>query len=342
MEFSRPVFESGYLETEEGLFFAVKGFVHPPDRFLACLRYVPDPRGDRRRQKVLYRRLYHFAEQEHFLQAYYPQYLAFEPTIHATLQSVPRQSVSQFYDPRIRLQELSQGLDHDPVEKDAVAFADLLQKESGVSPSSLGISGSLLVGLHTFQSDLDFTVHGAHNCQAVRQTLKSLLANGKNESIRRLDRQGLQALYAERVADTLMPYQDFIRSEKDKVIQGRFRERTYFIRFLKEPEEIGENYGDRCYGSIGRVEILATVVDDRDAIYTPCRYLLEKVQFPYGDPTRDVREIVSYRGRFCEQARAGDLVRSRGALEQVQERSGFTWHRLLLGNHKEDVLFVQR
>jgi predicted nucleotidyltransferase len=52
----------------------------------------------------------------------------------------------------------------------------------------------------------------------------------------------------------------------------------------------------------------------------------------------DVAEIVSYRGRFCEQARAGDRIRARGTLERVQAKDGRVWHRLLLGNHPDDIM----
>src|SRR5512145_2772289 len=88
--------EGYYLETGEGLFFAVKGLAHPPDRWIAVLRYIPDAeKGERLKNGVLYRRMYHFDEQEQWLQATYPQYLAFDPSFNAMLQSVPRTSVQR-------------------------------------------------------------------------------------------------------------------------------------------------------------------------------------------------------------------------------------------------------
>jgi predicted nucleotidyltransferase len=336
------VIESHYLETTEGLFFAVKGLVHPPDRIVGCLRYRPNPDGDRQKAGYNYSRLYHFAEQVQFLQDYYPQYLAFEWTVRATLQSVPRQFIRRIYDPRVRMQELSLQFNRDPLEDDALAFIDQLHKLSGVSKDSLGISGSLLIGLHTPKSDLDVTVHGKHNCLTLHQALKRLLAQDGSNTINRLDEQGMEALYAERSADTHMAYTNFFRSERDKVIQGQFHGRTYFIRFLKELEETGETYGSLCYSPEGKAEILATVTDDNDAIFTPCCYSLGEVRFLDGSPVEDLREIISYRGRFCEQARIGDMVQAYGTLERVQDRSGRTWHRLLLGNNVEDTMFLQR
>lgn len=336
------VIESYYLETQEGLFFAVKGLVHPPDRFFACLRYAPEPdSGDRLKEGRRYRRLYHFAEQEQFLQTTYRRYLIFDPIYRTTLQCVPRECIRRVYDPRTRLQEFAQR-ERDPVEEDALALAALLQQEACIPWTGLGISGSLLIGLHTAHSDLDMTVHGVQNCRAVHRALKQLLDTGSNSSILRSDRKELGELYIERAADTQMAFDDFLRSERNKVIQGRFRSREYFIRFLKNPEEIEENYGDYHYTPLERVRIRATVTDASEAIFTPCRYSLAEVHFLERSPGVEPVEAVSYRGRFCEQARAGERVLVCGTLERVQARNGRSWHRLLLGNHFEDTMILWR
>lgn len=352
---SCDVIESHYLETGEGLFFAVKGLVHPLDRFLAILRYVPDPGGERQKNGQRYRRLYHFAEQEQLLRARYPQYLAFDPVCQATLQSVPRSCVRRIYDPRRRLQEIRQQPERDPVEDDALAFASFLQHEAHIPWASLGISGSLLIGLHTPYSDLDITVYGAQNCRAVQRALQQALAAGTGSGISRLDRQGVADLYVERVADTRMAFTDFVQVEQGKVNQGQFRGRLYFIRFVKEPAEVEERYGDYQYTPLGRVGIAATVTDAGESLFTPCSYLLEGVRLLHGPSAGRVAitpvgtglnpvptEIVSFRARFSEQAQAGDRVQAWGTVERVQARDGRVWHRLLLGNHPEDTMVLQR
>jgi uncharacterized protein len=336
------VIESHYVETKEGLFFAIKGLVHPHELFFACLRYIPDPSGDRMKNGCLYRRMYHFEEQEQFLQKHYPQYLTFDPTIQATLQSVPRQSIQRIFDPRAYLQHLKQQSEHDPVEEDALAFANLLQTIAGIPDENIGISGSLLIGMHTQRSDLDFSVYGTHNCQSLHKALKNLLSRGENETIGRLDPKGMKDLYTERSGDTQMGYEDFIHIEQNKVNQGQYRGRVYFIRFLKKPEEIGEIYGDYHYTPLGRAEIQATVTADQDAIFTPCSYSLADVRILQGDSANLVQEIVSFRGRFCDQARVGDPIQASGTIERVVDKSGCIWHRLLLGNSLEDTMFLRR
>ena len=337
---TNPIIESHYLETHEGLFFAVKGLVHPSDRFIACVRYAPDPKGDRQKEGQRYRRLYHFEEQEQFLQTEHPHYLTFDSVCQATLQSVPHVCIRRVYDPRVHLQELLQS-GRDSVEEDALAFVSVLQQEASIPWHGLGISGSLLIGLHTPHSDLDVTVYGVQNSWAVHHMLKKLLTDGTRQ-LRKFDRQGVEKLYSERVADTRMSFDDFVRTEKDKVMQGWFRGRPYFIRFLREPAEADESYGDFYYAPLGRTGIKATVLDAGESIFTPCRYSLAAIDVLEGSPAEDVAEIVSYRGRFCEQAQVGDMIQAWGTLERVQAKGGRVWHRLLLGNSPDDIMVAQR
>jgi predicted nucleotidyltransferase len=333
--------EGYYLETRDRLFFAVKGLEHPPDRVIAVLRYAPDPeRGDRKKGASLYRRYYHFSEQEQFLQASYPEYLGYVQVFQATLQSVPRSLIQRVYDPRRRLKEMTQAQAREPLERDAADFTTVLKAQAGVPWSALGITGSLLIGMHTKNSDLDVVVYGTKNCEKVYRALRTLLDTQPVPELRRLDTRGLEELYAGRVMDTHMDFRDFAGAEKTKVNQGRFRQRTYFIRFVKNVHEVTEIYGDLRYFPVGRAAIAASIADDREAMFTPCRYKLTNVRSLQGPQVPDLSEIVSFRGRFCEQARTGDPVIATGTLERVQSSRGDTWYRLLLGNSPQDSMVV--
>jgi uncharacterized protein len=335
------VVESFYLETQDGLFFGVKGLEHPPDRLIAILRYAPDPeRGGRKKCGKSYRRLYHFAEQEQLLQTAYPQYMAYDPVFHTTLQSVPKAMIWQIYDPCLRLKELMQASNRKGIEEDAATFAALLLREAGIPVSGLGITGSLLIGLQTELSDLDIAVFGAQNCNRVYQALWRLLDTPSGTELRRLDTQGVDDLYAQRAKDTRMGFQDFVSLEKRKANQGSFRGRTYFVRFIKHANETGEVYGDLHYTPLGRATITASIAGDQEAIFTPCRYLLSETSSLEGSLPPALREIVSFRGRFCEQARIGESVMATGTLERIQNGQGDVWHRLLLGNFQEDTMVV--
>jgi 2-amino-4-hydroxy-6-hydroxymethyldihydropteridine diphosphokinase len=340
---SDEVVESFYLETKDHLFFAVKGLEHPPDRWIAVLRYAPDPmHGNRAKDGQSYRRFYDFAGQEDFLRSAHPEYLVFDPCFQTTLQSVPRIEVRHIYDPCQRLQQLAEQSAASDLQKDAVSFARLLQEKSGAPLSCFGISGSLLIGLQNEFSDLDISIFGEQNCYRVYQALGELLDDASREELSRLDNQGMTDLFKERSAEAGMNFPDFLELESRKVNQGRFRDRIYFVRFIRSLQESGECYGEVRYTQAGRVEIAATIANDQNAIFTPCKYSLSDVRALEGRPIDDLTEIVSFRGRFCEQARAGETILASGAMEMVQAKDGRAWRRLLLGNFPEDKMILRR
>ena len=227
------------------------------------------------------------------------------------------------------------------IEEDAVAFCRLLQEEAGIPGDSIGITGSLLIGLQTELSDLDISIFGMQNCEIAYRALLRILDNGSNAELRRLNVPEIDSLYAQRVVDTPMDFQEFVRVEKRKVNQGSFRQRTYFVRFIKDAEEV-EPYGCRSYTPLGRAAITALVADDRDAIFTPCKYRLSDVQNPAEISAPNPCEILSFRGRFCEQAHVGERIKAFGTLERVRNKGGEVWHRLLLGNSPEDTMVLWR
>ena len=98
--------EGAAVETVAGLIFTVKGIVHPPDRVVAYLRYVPDKRGERLRGRKRYRRVYSVAEREETLRARGLSYRVDDPMLGVPVDAVPWDDVTRVYDPRERLQRL--------------------------------------------------------------------------------------------------------------------------------------------------------------------------------------------------------------------------------------------
>ncbi len=327
----KPIIEGYYLESTDGLLFAIKGLVHPPQTVVAYLRYAPDPDGEREREGIRYRRLYRFEEQEELLRKRYPAYLFFDPIFGEQLQGVPCERIGRVYDPCLKLAELRRRKDLDEMEEKAVEFADFLGEWAGVPQGCIGVSGSILVGLHGPCSDIDIVVYGSERCRAVHRVLRELL-DGAVDEMRRLNEGELRELYASRFQDTPMGFEDFARLEGRKVIQGKFRECEYFIRFVKEPAELGDGYGDKRYTSLGQAEVEATVTDASGALFTPCSYKVEDVRLIGVQHAAPLSvEIVSFRGRFCEQAREGERVGARGKLERVITEEKKIHYRLLLG-----------
>jgi predicted nucleotidyltransferase len=116
--------------------------------------------------------------------------------------------------------------------------------------------------------------------------------------------------------------------------------KDFFIRFVKEINEISEQYGSIIYNPEGNARIKATIVDDSEALFTPCCYQLNNVEILNGPKVEPIKEIVSFRGRFCEHAKSGESVIAQGKLERVQQEGTNDHFRLLLGSKPSDHMIL--
>jgi predicted nucleotidyltransferase len=336
--------EGDLLESVEGVIFDVKGLVHPPDKAIAFPRFIPDQEGFRTRKGVKYVKVYGFSERFAFLESAMPNYVVYDRVFDEKLCEVPLENVKKIYSPveglrRLRKEGESGKLDG--LERAALQCLTLLRERANVPWDSLGVSGSVLVVLHTLASDIDPVVYGVENCRKVHLALKKMLEEG-NTPFKPYNLEDLRKLFAFRSKDTFMGFEDFVKVESRKVFQGKFMDRDYFIRFVKDHSEIGEKYGDVHYRNCGYARIEAVVVDDSEAIFTPCTYKIEKVKIVEGPKLEPIREIASFRGRFCEQAKKGEIVVAQGKIEHVSDqRSGEEYFRLLLGNKPTDYMILK-
>jgi predicted nucleotidyltransferase len=334
---TRKILEGFAVETVEKLIFAVKGLVHPPDRLIAYVRYLPDSAGNRMREGVNYRRVYRFNEQHQIIHTQYPVYLHDEPAFGIRMQSVPVKRIRQVYNPRGRVTDIYTNGPKDQLEENAFSLVSLLAQAANVPLNNLGISGSLLFGLHHSTSDIDIVVYGDTEGRAVHQALHHLLDN-PSDSVYPLDRDQLMALHASHQPELPLTFADFARLQSRKVNEFFFKEFQCFIMFVKWPDQWGERYADPSFEQLGSAKIRARVKEDRDSIFTPCRYLIEDVSFLDGRPESDLKEIISFRGLFSDQARAGEWVLAKGSLERVIPQSAPVYYRLTVGGQVGDYL----
>jgi hypothetical protein len=239
-----------------------------------------------------------------------------------------------------KLRELRTSRALDELENQVLHLAELVKEGANIPWSSIGISGSILVGLHTSSSDIDPVVYGSENCWKVHSVLEDFL-NEEDGPFRPYSREDLNGLFEFRSKDSAADFEGFVRTESRKVIQGRFAGKDYFMRFVKNRTEIGEKYGDIQYRNRGVAKIKATIADDSESIFTPCVYKIENVQILDGSKVDQLKEIVSFRGRFCEQARIGEAVIAQGKIEHVADgKRHREYHRLLLGNRPSDFMIL--
>ena len=334
--------EGDLVETYEDLIFDVKGLVHPPKCIVAFIRYLPDENGERKRNGTTYRKVYSLSKRYEILKEAFPKYLVYDSIFDESLCEVPVVNVKKHYRPAEKLRELRSSRALDELESQALQLAELLKRKVNVPWSSIGISGSILVGFHNASSDIDLIVYGSENCWKIHSALEGFL-NEQNGPFRSYSRRDLRTLFEFRSKDSAADFESFVRTESRKIMQGKFMDVDFFVRFVKDWSEIGEKYGDVHYRNVGYAKIKAKVVGDSESIFTPCKYCIEDVAVIKGIKVQPLDEIASFRGRFCEQARLGEVVAAQGKVERViDKKHDREYSRLLLGNKPSDFMTLDR
>ncbi len=332
--------EGDLVKTDDNVIFDVKGLVHPPDKVIAFPRYIPSKEGTRGSGSNLYGKVYNLAERFRYLEQNAPQLIVADPVFGEKLCEIPVGDIKRHYKPVEKLAKLRSAKKLQPLEEKAVMLAEELKEASGIPWSNIGVSGSIMAGLFTLQSDIDPLVYGVENCRKAYAALQSLLKEGRLR-FKAYTRQELQALFEFRSKDTIITFEDFARVEQRKAFQGKYDGTDYFIRFVKDGHETGEQYGDVCYRNAGYAKIAATIADSSEALFTPCTYKIENVKVTEGPKLEPITEIASFRGRFCLQAQEGENVTVQGKVEHVTDKRVSREHyRIIIGNKPADYMVL--
>lgn len=326
--------EGDYIETVEGMFFAVKGLVHPEGRVIAYLRYIPDARGERSRGRQRYRRVYDLEETTEFLEREHPQYLSWVETVGLTLQTVPEERIAKIYKTRDKLSSLITCPENE-IEKTLAMFVSNLSSYSGVPMANFGVSGSILIGLTSPDSDIDLVVYGEEAGQKAYTGLRRL--REVHEWISPYDVRTVEKVVKARWGDTEFGLDKLTDIEVEKVLHGRVCGRDYFVRLVKGPNEVEEEIASR---PISEVKLRAVVVEAGSSIFTPCTYRVMGCVFIDTPRSQEASELMSFRGKFAEQVKEGDAVEAMGTLEEVKY-SDKTIHRVMLGRRGDYLVPIE-
>lgn len=312
----RPPKDRDLLETIEGLIFCVVGYLHPPDRYTAYLKYLPAEAGKWQRAGTYYHRslpYYHVRsvqETLRFLEVHYPQYVCTDPVQGLTFSFVPTHHVRHYYVPEERLAQILAD-PRDPLEKEVTELIETLIQASGLPRHALGITGSILLSMHNPAfSDIDLTVYGRDQALALRQAVKRL----KGTRLQEIDPIRREQWRRETGVRFDLGPEDVAYLETRRWNYFLFRGRYVSVHPTRANGEIREAYGDRRYEAKGAATVEATVLETSEALFLPAIYRLGDVRCVEG-AANDVETLVSFEGLYCDAADPGDRILARGQVE---------------------------
>lgn len=336
--------EGDFIEDTYGIIFDVKGYEHPPAKVVAYPRYVPSPSGNRCRNGRCYEKIYDLNVRYEFLRSKLMEYLVYDDVFDAYVCEVPLKNITKHYIPTKYLRNLFKHSDSlKGLKKRALDLALTLARESDVNIENLGISGSLLVNLHRENSDIDLIIYGTGESRKVANILNKLFSRGV---LRKHNIEEYRKLFEFRKAYKIMDFETFVKHERRKIFQGFFLNREFFIRFVKKPHETTK-YGEFKYKDMGEITIKAKVVDDSESIFTPVSYKIEVIKVIDSSKLKgnvdfnEVREVVSFRGRFCQQVFSGEIAIVKGKLESVLYCGEFSHYRIIVGGSHNDFIISE-
>jgi predicted nucleotidyltransferase len=184
--------------------------------------------------------------------------------------------------------------------------------EGGIPMQEMGITGSMLIGLHGPSSDIDFVVYGPWWWLA-----RKIVAHAKaKKEIQDLDEATWKKIYSKRTPET--GFDEFMLHEMRKGNRGMVSGTYFDLLFTREWSQISPQLSGK---NIGINQIEAKVIDAEFSFDSPAIYRLDH---------DEVKEVFCYSHTYAGQVLPGERLEAKGVLEETSQGL-----RLVVGTTRE-------
>lgn len=247
----------------------------------------------------------------------FPDYVFFDPFRGKEVISAPLNSIEKVYVPKECLEVLTEIKRKDSLQELTLKFINLLSSESDIAIEDFGVHGSIALGMHSAESDIDIVVYGSQNFRKLEKTIERLVENGS------------------------LSYIISNRLDAARRFKGRYMHKMFMYNAIRKPEEIRSKYGMYKYVPIKLVNFHSTITDDSEAMFRPAIYKIENYK-PADSasvlPKETIpRLVVSMIGCYRNVAKRGGKIRVSGMLEHVENlENGEVFHQVVVGTGKSE------
>lgn len=342
-----------FIYTTDDLFFATTSYIHPEDRILAFLRYIPDLNGERIKNGKKYRKV-GSEEAYNFLKENYPYYLYDCENTNVQMMGVPLDKIKEILRPDKRLEEIrKQYINHELANdksdentllKKVIKVADTFHEGANIPYENMGISGSILPELYDAKSsDIDFVVYGMDNHRRAMNLFGKIKDTRKNSSFESIGDDYWRKVYYKRITDSTLSFEEFCWYEKRKNNRGVVDGTLFDILATREWDEISGTWGDTRYEPLGQMTVECAVSSSLASFDNPAVYEVHDVKIIdikldlLDNPINiDISEIASFTHTYSGQAQDGEEIVARGKLEKVITENN-EHYRIVVGTTRESL-----
>lgn len=294
-----------FIETDEGLVFALVESGTEYDKALCFLRYVNTPSGWQK---------YSTQQANNLLKQKFPHYLYYSEAKDAHLHAVNKDKIFKHHRAKIRLRELIEKPVEQlcPVEIDLVKLCELYA-ELGFDLNTIGITGSILIAAQNQNSDIDLVCYDRASFHKLRDFTRTLI---QAQAIQPLTESDWQQSYQRRGCDLSMA--EYVWHEQRKFNKAMINQRKFDLNLVLPDSGID----DLCYNKQGRIKIKTQVTDDQFGFDYPADYKIDH---------KDIGSIICYTATYTGQAFTGEYIEVSGLLEQDQQGN----KRIVVGSTRE-------
>ena len=338
-----------FIYTSDDLYFASTNYIHPEDRVISFLRYIPDENGDRQKDGKKYRKV-GSDEAYDYLRKNHPDYLYFCDVTNVEMMGVPIDKVERVIKPENRLNGLKKTFESGGEVKNPELISKLMDVSdffhymADIPYENLGISGSILPGLQKDDvSDLDFVVYGLENHRHAIETFKKY--RGKEVYIKQADKHikvdGItddywDFVYNKRMSDSSLTKDEFKWYENRKANRGTIDGTLFDILATRDYSEISGVWGDTVYEPQGTAQIECDIVSALKAFDNPSAYTIDNVKIIDGVEF-DLSEVVSFTHTYAGEVVDGEHAVAKGKVEKVIINGETSHYRLVVGTTRESI-----
>ncbi len=302
---AEPLLTHDYVEDVEGRLYVIVGDEHPPNAYVAFLKYVPTTE-----QAPWSRRGTHYAR---VIRAYgarnvFPAsgrvgLLQYDPVLGAEVPILHKDLIARAYHGRDRLREiLSEASDE--LEEVVCEAVDALSRVCGIGPGSVGVTGSILPGIHSIKvSDIDIVIYGCRDSLLLADCVGDAFPTQPPRVLKRrvVREAALYGLGPDDILGVMPPYKArLLRGRELNFVMARDRPRRYGKRVLT-PVGVFEGVLDVEPGSCEALMYPGEAPVSRNVEVRGCR----------------VVSVITYENFFTYALYLGGRLRVSGVLERV-------------------------